>query len=485
MRNIINIQGNDQTFRYLVEYLNSSDISDGADVKWNADGNIVYLLEGDTQHYKSYNEWYCTDLDSMNNTYIPEKTDVSTVRIYLPRHSVDTYARNIKYALTAHTYINGYKINLGSLIFRRIDTLACNNIILRGNDQYYEYIDMDIISPYDIMYSDNWLNFRKNVCDEPVGINNTGALLTLSLYVIEEYEDKYIIKDNWIGGYTSFNICNESTEFMQLSLSESLSPLGWRFDLTINQEYNWLLDYLNETYGINVSHNDINYEIVLKAKDAIIAGPCMIYSGLSQLMSWDYIKNYNITERTGFYDVFKSWNTFEEGWFIVGSINITQIGEEILSVVSNQIPLTQEIFKYFVDSNRTLEKLIDISDMEIINYNVVNKIENTVVQLERPNSSKSNIIQPVFFKVKDTEKLTLHPAVTENICINLDDYKSKTKSFKLQIEGCIFNQIGVNQYGVLFKVVGPKLPNKITSGTYYVLNEDEVLVTSGKYKYVS
>ena len=54
----------------------------------------------------------------------------------------------------------------------------------------------------------------------------------------------------------------------------------------------------------------------------------------------------------------------------------------------------------------------------------------------------------------------------------------------MQIEGCVFEQIGVNQYGVLFKVIGSSLPNKITDGTYYILNEDSVLVTTGKYKYV-
>ena len=122
-------------------------------------------------------------------------------------------------------------------------------------------------------------------------------------------------------------------------------------------------------------------------------------------------------------------------------------------------------------------------NMEIINYNVINKIENKIVQLERPDNSKSNIIQPVFFKVKDTEKLTIHPAVTENICINLDDYKSKVKSFKLQIENKVFEQIGVNQYGVLFKIVGSLLPNEIKTGTYYILNEDNILVTNGKYNY--
>jgi hypothetical protein len=484
MRNIINIKGNDQTFKYLIEYLNGSDMSDGQDIKWKFNNKDILLFEGDTKHYRYKNEWYHTDFTEMSNQYIPTNTDVSTVRIYIPEHSVDTYARNVKYALTANTWVNGVKINLGTMIFRSIDTLAVNDAIKDGNNQYYEYIDMDIIDPYDIIYSDRWDRFRKSLCNEPVNVNNTGALLNVSLYIVEDYENKFIIKDGWVGGYNTFNICNESTEYMKLNLSPSLNPLGWKFNLTLNSQYDWLLTYLNETYGINISHNDINLEIVLKSKDSIIPGPKTTYNGFEQIMSWDYIKGYNTEGRTGFYEVFKSWNNFEDGWFVVGSLNITMNDDEILNVISNQVPLTQEIFKYFVESEKQTSKIIEPKDMEIINYNVVNKIENRIVQIERPDNSKSNIIQPMFFKVKDSEKLTIHPAVTENICINLDDYKSKVKEFKLQIEGCIFNQIGVNHYGVIFSVTGSSLPNKISEGTYYVLNEDSVLITTGKYKYV-
>ena len=120
--------------------------------------------------------------------------------------------------------------------------------------------------------------------------------------------------------------------------------------------------------------------------------------------------------------------------------------DEIFSLVSNEIPITQEIFSTMV--NGGMEKIIDVSDMEINTYNVVNKIENKIVQIERPNESKSNIMQPIFFRVKDTETLTLHPVVTENISINLDDYKTKVDKFTLLIEGCRFEQIGSNSYGI-------------------------------------
>jgi hypothetical protein len=122
--------------------------------------------------------------------------------------------------------------------------------------------------------------------------------------------------------------------------------------------------------------------------------------------------------------------------------------------------------------------------MNINKYNVINKIENKIVQIERPNDSKSNIIQPVFFRVKDSEVLTLHPVVTENICINLDNYKSKVKKFILQIDNCKFEQIGYNSYGALFKILGNTLSKELISGTYYILNEQYELVTSGKYNCV-
>ena len=489
MRKIININGNEQVFKYMVEYLNAGDISDGQDIKWLAsDRDNIHLFEGGIKIYKDKNEWYSVDRSNMINDYIPEKVDVSTIRIYLPHHSVDTYVKNIKYVVTANTWINGKTINLGSFVFKHIDTIAVTETINNGEILYNEYIDMDVINPYYIAYSDDWDLFRKKVCNEPEYVNNTGSLLNVSLYIVEEYEDKYLIKDNWIGGYTSFNISEDIKDFMYLSISSNIDPLGWKFDLTFNKQYDWLLTYLYETYGLNnISHNDIKYEIVLKSNDAIIPGPILGYNDRKQIMSWDFIKNFkNIDNinRTGFYEVFNSWNTFEEGWFVVGSLNINKDNEEIISIVSNPIPLTQEIFKYFVKSDRILTQLINPVDMEFINYNVINKIENKIIQLERPENSKSNIIQPVFFKVKDTEKLTLHPAVTENICINLDNYKSKVKNFKLQIEGCIFDQIGVNQYGVLFKINGSVLPNEIKEGTYYVLNEDSILVTTGKYKYV-
>jgi hypothetical protein len=277
------------------------------------------------------------------------------------------------------------------------------------------------------------------------------------------------------------------------------------------------------------SIDDVKYELVAKNNNTIIRGPSVSFTpdtlvnpldDLTQTISWktvlnedDYIENDTLecepNSRCGLKHFFEMWSGddtwphFEEGWVMQASMMVTATitikekdknGNEITYVhpnnetyiLSNEVPITQEIFKYFVGWDLvSLKNRQKIDDMKITNYTLVNKIVNEIVQLERPDKSKSNIIQPVFFRSVDSEFITIHPSVTENICINLDNYKSKVKSFILQIENCTFTPIGVNQYGIIFKVTGNILPQEITEGTYYILDENSELVTKGKYKYSS
>lgn len=495
MKNCINILGNNQSFKYLIEYskntVSSSDhnMTNGDDILWSINNNTVKLFEGDIEYYRDINDWYKVDRSSMVNTYIPNMVNTSNIKIYIPAHAISTYIKSIKYAVTAVTWINGIKIDLGSFIFKPTDTYAIpTGPIKDGNNEFYECIDFDIIDPFYLMYADDWIQFRNKVCNEPLGINNTGSSLQISLFVIDEYEDRYLIKDGVIGGITSFIIADDN-DFMSLKLSVSNDPLSICFDTVINKEYNWLLTYLNETYGISTSHNNIKYDIVIKNKDSIIIGPTIPYASnetfghISQSILWSDINNDD-----GVKVFFSNWNNFETGWNLVASLSImdNNINDndaiEVFTIVSNELPITQELFSIF--TNGGTEKIIELTDMNVIQYNVVNKIENNIVQLDRPNESKSNIIQPVFFRVNDLEMLTLHPSVTENISINLDDYKSKVERFTLIIADCKFEQIGVNNYGILFKINANVLPSTATSGTYYVLDENKELVTTGKYNCV-
>ena len=117
------------------------------------------------------------------------------------------------------------------------------------------------------------------------------------------------------------------------------------------------------------------------------------------------------------------------------------------------------------------------------NINAVNKIEKKIVQVDRPSDYKANILKPVYYKVKDLASLILHPSVTENICINLDTYKSTVDTFIIHIENVSFIERARTNSGVIFKIVGTNLPHSVESGVYYILNQDSELVTTGKFTY--
>lgn len=486
MRNVINIKGNKQVFPYLIEYSKGNTKTDGYDIIWNADKDTIHLFQGNATHYRNKNTWYPIDKSAVNDTHIPELVNVSSIKIYLPEHSVNTYVKAVKYIVTANTWINGVKIDLGSYMFRHNDAIAINTgIIKKGNNEYHEFVEFDFIDPFYLMYSDDWIDFRHNICGEPLGINNTGSALQVSLFVVDENNNIYLIKDNWVGGYTNFYITDNKNDMMSLDLSTSLDPLGFKLSIKMNTEYDWLLTYLMETYGLSTSRHNIKYEFVIKNKDSIMPGPIVGYNGNETYgLSTQYIKWGSIANNESIKTFFSSWENFEEGWNFVASLVVYDDYNaddkiELFSIVSNEIPITQHLFSILI--NGGAEKIIDLSDMNITQYNVVNKIENKIFQIERPNASKDNIVQPVFYRVKDLETLTLHPIVTENISINLDDYKSKTDKFTLLIEGCKFAQIGSNKYGVLFKITANTIPASAITGTYYILDANDELVTTGKY----
>ena len=500
MKRYINIKGQNQKFPYIIEYKKGNTISANFKVKWCNDNGIIRLHEDDIQYYRDTNDWYSVDnLTSMTDKYIPsDEINLSKVTVYIPTHSISAYAKGIKYVLTVNTWINGLKVDLGSFMFKPNDTYAIpGKLIKNGNNEYYSCIDFDIIDPFYLIYSDKWIDFRYNACREPKNINTLCSYLNISLFVVDEYNNRYLINNDWLGGCTNFDISNVF-DYLTLNLVVNNDPIGFKFDLTMNETYDWFLDYLYETYDIRVSHSDIKFELILKNKDGVIIGPQMTYVEYNsnqdrynpdQIMSYEFIKSFTqptldeakqgIIDRSGIKTFFSTWEAFEEGWSAMGSLVVYNGTEEMFSIVSNEVPITQEVFSKFV--NDGLEKIIDINDMNITKYNVVNKIENKIVQLERHSESKSNIVQPVFFRVNELEGLLLHPAVTENISINLDDYKSKVNKFTLQIEGCKFEQIGVNSYGILFKITANTLPATASSGMYYVLDDNLELITTGKY----
>ena len=488
MRNSINIKGKNQMFKYLLDYtkgslsLDGHNLMEGDDIIYCNDKGVIRLFRNDINYYRNLNDWYHINKLEFSDirNYIPETVHTSNIKIYIPSHAVSTYVKNIKYAITANTWINGVKIDLGSFIFSPVDTYAIHTgPIKSGNNEYYEYISFDIIDPFYLLYSDEWDVFRKQLCHEKALTNNTSSALNISMHVIEEYDNAYMIHNDFIGGYTTFSISNEF-DYLGLKIDYINTPaVGLQYTVVMNEVYDSLIEYLTETYSLT-EYTNINIEACIKNKSGIIADNVSLEYNSNTLVQNMLLTD--IVKSTAIAAFFNSWNNFEEGWSFIGSMTMYNNNEELFTIISNELPITQEIFSIF--TNGGSEKIIDIADMNINTFNVVNKIENNIIQLERPNESKSNIVQPVFFRTKETETLTLHPVVTENISINLDDYKSKVERFILQIGDNQFEQIGANSYGILFKIPANTLSKTISSGIYYILNENKELVTTGKYSSV-
>lgn len=516
MKKYINIKGNNQSFPYLFEY-NENDINNitNHNIVWCEDLGTVRFYGNGITHYRDINDWYkYTDktLESFNfsDKYVPKVVNTSTIKMYIPSHSISSYSKGVKYIVSCNTWISGKKIDLGSFLFDPTDTRAAElGVIKNGNFEYYEYVQFDIIDPFYLIYTDkegedDWVEFRNKICGEHKYTNTTCSYLNISLFVVDEYDNSYILNNDWLGGVTSFNVSSLS-DYLAVNLQFDPSSCGFGFGVNFNEVYeDDLLGYLKETYfneSFDINENDIIFELIIKNKDSLIIGPKLTYSNIEskkenidkkyniyQVMNNYFIKSQKIDEygidRSGVSLFFNNWNVFEEGWSVSGSMSvINRINdkeyEELFHITSNELPITQELFSKFV--NDKYEKIIDIKDMNITTYNIVNKIENKIVTLDRQNESKNNIIQPVFFRVTELEKLIIYPHVTENISINLDKYKSKVNKFILQINNCRFEQIGANSYGILFKIPANTLPVMASTGVYYILNENMELITTGKF----
>ena len=261
MKRYINIKGYNQSFPYLIDYKKGNVLSTDCVVTWCNDYGVIRLHEKDVTHYRDFNDWYPVDrLNDTSTEYIPSEINLSKITVYIPQHSLSTYMRGVKYGITANTWIYGKKIDLGSFIFKPSDTYAIpSKLIKNGNNEYCECIDFDIIDPFYLTYSDKWIDFRYNVCKEPKNLNTSCSFLQISLFVLDEFENRYIINNDILGGCTSFDM-SDYPDFLSLNLVINNEPLGFKFDLVMNEEYDWFLDYLYATDNITTSYENIKLD---------------------------------------------------------------------------------------------------------------------------------------------------------------------------------------------------------------------------------
>jgi hypothetical protein len=293
--------------------------------------------------------------------------------------------------------------------------------------------------------------------------------------------------DGYTGAQNSIRLFDNKEEFLNLELTTNVlrkmkncEHPSFILNLNFNDFYKGSLDeYLLETYGI--ADYTIKYELVIADEDDVYS--MCESSELKSQTSYKFTKS----DINGF----ENGRGWKYGINVIGSVEIKKDQESVMTLISNKLPLSEEIFKYFIKTNYFLDDIgqrinnvnLDNVNMNLININAVNKTENKIVKIDRPVDNKANIYQTLFYRVVDSISITIHPNVNENVCINLDQYKHLVDRFILQIEGVKFIEIGRIKSGIIFKVIGGRLPKKAQTGKYYILNQDFDMVTSGKYIY--
>ena len=485
-------KSNERQFQYRIEMSSQREMISNRYVYYEYQGEI-YILDTrtDTNQVHGSGIWNDVGVELGRDVYInlpyitrviPEELYIRTIKLYIPNDSLEVYLSNVLYNITLSTFINGVRVNLGSQLISSMNAIATTPI--RANSRRYdECISIDIIDPFSILYGDEWSRFRSVLCNGDT-TNRDGSSLYIELTPVVHGEN-YSELPGYRGGSCSIPVVQDINQpFIKLSIDiKPHTTPSISMSLLFNEVYAGdIVLYLQETYDIDITGCDIYYEIVLKDENSIYK--TATYTSSNYEISHSFLKS----EFS-----FNDWSEYKDGLSLKSSISIRSGEDEVFQVVSDEIPFIEELFKYFITTDidgvlgrYTYNGFLNLNYIHMQNYqlDVVNKINKTVVTVNRPDDYKSNIMKPIFIRTSTLSDLYIHPSIMESISIDLNAYKSKVDTFYLRVEGVDFVEIGRVPSGVVFKVNGSQLPNAQTSGIYYILNEDYELVTTGNYTYI-
>ena len=493
-KSIVNLKDNKKTFGYGVEYLDTQTtmVSNGMSYHiYDDKNNILFYNESYENIYCDVND-YVIIREPGNTNYIPLHTYMSQVSLYIPDYCIDRYNHGYKYIIEVSTYINKYKVILCSTIIDRNDMIALDKKVNIIDKTFYIGKTLNILDPWYLNYSDDWEDFRREICGSSyIGaneINNSSSLLTVKVIPVK-YE---ISIDNGTiytpGKYTS-GICSfllgDNSHNTTLSLStlpgfEISNGLIFKSLISYNDVYNDFDEYINTTYTLS---NDFTANVyisyILSDSDGNFTDP--IVHPVADVNDYDILRHNE-------YDIWglDSWDKWKEGLFLstIATIYLVEDGVEaeapLITLASTEIPITKEIFKYFINTN---SNYIDLTDMNITTLRTVNKIEKNIINVSRPEDYSSPVLKPIYIQARNTENVVIHNNTNESIAINLAEYINFVKVFTMQIGDAEFKEIGRYGTNVIFKIIGKTLPVEPTTGTYYILDDNKELVTTGTYTY--
>lgn len=502
------------SYNYFIDYMDEPDFDKVEEFYWKFVGGKCQFVHNEAVNYeqKDSNMWERIDIQD-DTTFLPA-SDIYTgetiaskkVRVQFPVYSLSTDSGEEEwFLLEIYTYINGVKVVLGSQVITKTDTLT-HKCIKRLTNEYYEYVDLWIIDPFAFCYGDDWAPFREGTLGEIHGSNNAGSLLTFSLTPITAEADGVWMKSiTTNGGQNCVMLDTDRDDDMRLKIrfvnDYKYTPC---IDgvVTFNKAYDSFGEYLKETYGMDCERNNIYAEWELVAKDEENIWKRAVTERKKIDMDWK--PEWKFTRD----DIwFEGWDEFGPAMEFKMTLNFyfnindipenasledwvpEERGEEYimaLYLMSGDVFITPDIFRFFIKDEVFGKKVNykNITNMKVFNITALNRIEKKIINVERSDNYKSNIIRPVFFRSQQTSSIQIHADVNENVAINLDAYKSKVEAFRLRIEGVDFVEVGRNNSGVIFKIISSKLPKGEYSGTYYIIDGNNEMVTSGSYEYI-
>ena len=471
--NIVLVNGDIATQPYVVELI-PSDNQNNFIFQNNGDFCCLFKSQYLNHLLKDNNDWY--GFDYAGNDYNIKQ---ATIKLYLPQYSVDTFKTKTKYILSLSTYINGKEVELGNFLFERKDVLACAPVRFNGMNEYCEYIEFSIVNPYELQYSTaSDPSEIRSLMGQPSNSYTVSSLLHACLFVVDDNGENYIKNSEWTGGQNSVMFADPD----DLSLHIKYDAENRNINLQLTYNDSSISDYFEKYY--NCENPTVEVQYVVMDNDNI-------YYEQTFTDDLDDEFNFNIDTQ---YDnsllndtnIFESWANWKDGLFVRATISFYNSDEPFMTLFSNKMILSKELFSKMVQSEgyNVIKKII-LDDIEMTNVNLTatNTITQNITVVSPTDSTKNHLMQPVFYQTREINNIIVHPSVTENIAIGLDSYKSQVKRFKIQIEGIVFGEIGRTGKGVIFKVIGNMLPKEVNEGTLYVLNENNDLVTTGKYTY--
>ncbi len=469
-------------FTYAVGY---AAIDHPTKYRYAKSGDDIYMIGVDyggkyNTYIRDTNVWLPSDFQPGDISSVIDMNTHSNLRVFFPLFSIEIYNNSLKYAVSAYIYIGRKKVILCSKVLSRSQALAVDRELNRYNNTYLECIDINIPNPYEIMYSDDWLNFREVECNCD---NSDSCILGISIIPVFDNNGTYCMDDVYTEGQNSINI-SKPNNYLGLHISHNIMSKDPQSRITCesiyNNKYNMLTDYIKNIYKL--SDISIKYEVILKDNSNK-----EIIKLVSKFSNEDSVE-FDIKDLYIPHDIDKVSIAYGAGISLSASLNvynneiITDNENEklVLYLLSNEIPITDEIIGYFIEKDINYVNLQNIN-MNVYNINAVSKTINNVVKLNNVENSKSNIIQPVFFRVEKLYSIVVHPDVTENICINLDQFKSKVDFFLIRIDGVSFSEVGRTNSGVVFEIQGNQLPKIHPTGTYYITDQVSNVIATGKY----